>query len=224
MANVGNTVTESNTVENMTLTANEVANVLGESYKSVAKTLNILATEGKIQVTEKLVNNRPLKGYIVSVSDLQNIKDKFLYNRHSESVNISKAQQMVANAIKTTEKQEISNINQEQENVKFYEVMKENAELTKEVEKLKTDIQNKVNENVRLDADLSVARSEIRLISDKSQTMESAYAQEKQRSEKLEKVIRNRNFVIIILGAILLVIVAVGLTLYFIKNFTTSLG
>ena len=63
-------------------TANEVANTVGENYKSVAKILNTLATQGKIDVTEKLVNNRPLKGYCLTIQDLQEVKSRFLKEKH----------------------------------------------------------------------------------------------------------------------------------------------
>ena len=82
MENAEKTVTEKNIDKDMILTTNEVANVIGESYKTVAKVLNALATEGKIGVTEKLVNNRALKGFILDIADLQTIKDRFLKNKH----------------------------------------------------------------------------------------------------------------------------------------------
>ena len=125
------------------LTANEVANVLGESYKTVAKVLMSLATESKIAVTEKLVNNRPLKGYILNVSDLQVIKERFSKGKHSENKGNTPKLQMVANALNTDNRGIIENSAAEVPNVKFYEVMKENAELTKELDKLKTDMQTK---------------------------------------------------------------------------------
>lgn len=217
MTNGANTLTESGNAENIILTANEVSNVVGESYKTVAKMLKALATEGKIKVSEKFVNNRSLTGYILSGSDLQIIKDKFLSKKHLESPNFKQARQIVANTLTESGNSENFETNQNDPNVKIYEVMKENAELTKEVEKLKSDVQSKINENVRLDADLSMARSELRFITDKSHSMESAYSEQKQRAEMLEKVIRNRNIALIILGAILLVILAVGMTLYFVR-------
>lgn len=199
------------------LTANEVANVLGESYKTVAKVLMSLATESKIAVTEKLVNNRPLKGYILNVSDLQVIKERFSKGKHSENKGNAPKLQMVANALNTDNRGIIENSAAEVPNVKFYEVMKENAELTKELDKLKTDMQTKINENVRLDADLTVAKSELKYITDKSSSMEAAYSEQKLEVERLNKVIRNRNFALICLGAVLLIILTVASTIALMK-------
>ena len=190
-------------------TANEVANTLGENYKSVAKILNTLATQGKIDVTEKLVNNRPLKGYCLSIQDLQEVKSRFLKEKHLSSAKSTANIKMAVNALS------VDNINQsgeefaENTNVKFYEVLKENAELTRQISELKQNVQEKISENVRLDADLSMARSELKFITDKSATMESAWAQEKQRAEALEKVVKSRNVQLIITGAVLLVVVVV---------------
>lgn len=203
--------------DKMIMTANEVANVLGESYKTVAKRLNILASQGEITVTEKAVNNRVLKGYMLSVSDLQVIKNKFIKNKHLETKENARNIQMLENPLKATKSNNSENDITESPNVKFYEVVRENAELTKELDKLKADMQNKINENVRLDADLSMARSELKYITDKSSSMESAYAEQKLEVERLNKVVRNRNTALILLGAILLIITTVACTILYIR-------
>lgn len=205
MENAVNVNNNDNKGTNLTLTANEVANVLGESYKTVVKRLNTLATEGKIEVTEKSVNNRVLKGYILSISDLQDIKDNFLKNKHLENKENAINIQMLANANNNSNTAILENDNTTNPNVKIYEVMRENAELTKEIDKLKIDIQSKINENVRLDADLSVAKSELKLIEAKSNSMESAYSEKKLEVERLEKVVKSRNIALIILSALMLI-------------------
>ena len=205
MENAVNVNNNDNKGTNLTLTANEVANVLGESYKTVVKRLNTLATEGKIEVTEKAVNNRVLKGYILNISDLQDIKDNFLKNKHLENKENAINIQMLANANNNGNTAVLENDNTTNPNVKIYEVMRENAELTKEIDKLKTDIQSKINENVRLDADLSVAKSELKLIEAKSNSMESAYSEKKLEVERLVKVVKSRNIALIILSALMLI-------------------
>lgn len=190
-------------------TANEVANTLGENYKSVAKILNTLATQGKINVTEKLVNNRPLKGYCLSIQDLQEVKSRFLKEKHLLGAKNTASIKMAANALSVDNSNQSGEEFAENTNVKFYEVLKENAELTRQISELKQNVQEKISENVRLDADLSMARSELKFITDKSATMESAWAQEKQRAEALEKVVKSRNIQLLITGAVLLVVVVV---------------
>lgn len=211
-------LSNNNTTGNyMTLTTNEVADVLGKNYKTVAKVLKAMATQGQIKVTQKRVNNRQLDGYILSIADLQTIKNSFQKNKHLENDNNKHALQMLTNAIYTSENTDKEEQSKEDINVKFYEEKSRNLELTRELEKLKADLSAKTNENVRLDADLTVAKSELKYITDKSASMESAWAEQKQRAESLEKVVKSRNIAIIILGAILLIIFAVATTLYLVR-------
>ena len=211
-------LSNNNTIGNyMTLTTNEVADVLGKNYKTVAKVLKAMATQGQIKVTQKRVNNRQLDGYILSIADLQTIKNSFQKNKHLENDNNKHALQMLTNAIYTSENTDKEEQSKEDINVKFYEEKSRNLELTRELEKLKADLSAKTNENVRLDADLTVAKSELKYITDKSASMESAWAEQKQKVESLEKVVKSRNLTIIVLGAILLVIVAVSITLYLVR-------
>ena len=132
----------------MTLTANEVANVLGENYKAVVKHLKILATEQKINVTEKTVNNRTLDGYILSISDLQTIKDKLQKRKHFQNEENATNVQMIANAVNTSNIDKSENDTSELANVKLYEEKSRNLELTRELEKLKAELSTKTNENV----------------------------------------------------------------------------
>ena len=215
-----NDVKTSNNKENaekMILTANEVANTVGENYKSVVKMLDTLATNGEIDVTEKHVNNRALKGYVVRLSDIQNIKSKFLSKKHSEKVVNEALRKMRANDMITDISEDISNNLENSTNVKFYEVMTENSDLKRELSEIKESMQKVKNENVQLNADLTVARSEVKFIEDKSKTVEADNSRQRLEIERLQKVVNNRNIALLLLGAVLLVIVAVGLTLTLVR-------
>lgn len=211
-----NDVKTSNNKENaekMILTANEVANTVGENYKSVVKMLDTLATNGEIGVTEKHVNNRALKGYVVRLSDIQNIKNKFLSKKHSEKVVNEALRKMRANDMITDISADISNNLENNTNVKFYEVMTENSDLKRELSEIKESLQKVKNENVQLNADLTVERSKVKFIEDKSNTIEADNSKQRLEIERLQKVVNNRNIALLLLGAVLLVIVAVALTL-----------
>ena len=205
MENGGKLDSNSIKSEYMNLTANEVTNVLGMNYKTIAKILNTLATKGEIEVTEKVFNNRSFKAYKLSIIDLQNIKNSYNKGKHLENDKNNNVLQMLANASITKEIEEKTEKSIEDISVKFYEVSNKNIELTKEIDKLKQDIQTKTNENVRLDADLSMAKSELKFITDKSASMESAYSEKKLEVERLQKVVKSRNIALIVLGAIVLV-------------------
>ena len=210
----------SNNKENehfLILTANEVANTIGENYRTVQKMLNILASTGEIEVTEKTVNNRTLKGYKVTNDDIQKVKSKFKPKGHLQSTENSTKIQMLQKAIDKVDEWKNSDENTNDINVKFYEVITKNSELEKENEILKKDLQDKINSNTRLDADLSIARSQIKFIEDKQKTFENSYMEQKLENEKLNKIIKNRNVTLIVLGSILLVLLTVVLTVVFLR-------
>ncbi|WP_405308359.1 hypothetical protein [Methanobrevibacter sp.] len=218
MENVSKSSNNTKNNELVTLTAHEIANALGENYKSVQKMLNALATSGEIEVTEKTVNNRVLKGYIVSIEDIQKIKTRFTPKKHLLQMENDTKIQMLTNAqnklLKEENKEEFTN----DTNVKIYEVMTKNSELEKENEKLKKDLQEKINSNTRLDADLTIAKSELKFIEDKQKTFENAYSEQKLENEKLQKVIKNRNLALLLLGAVFLVFLTITLTVIFITK------
>ena len=216
MENASKLNEEKDNKELFVFTANEVANVISENYKSVQRMLNSMASMGEIEVTEKLVNNRALKGYRVSQEDIKKIKLRFNPKKHLQNKENAIKIQMPTNDIYNTITSEKNETNANATNVKFYEVVQENAELTKEVEKLRKDIQEKVNANVQLGADLSVAKSELKFIEDKSKTIENAYSEKRLEVEKLNKIIKNRNIALIALGAVFLVFLTVVLTVVFI--------
>lgn len=78
------------------------------------------------------------------------------------------------------------------------------------------EIQALTNEKVILDADLTVARSELKFIEDKSRAVESAYSEKKLEVERLNKVIKQKDIALIILGAVILM----GLTIVAVLAFT----
>ena len=215
MTNARKSSNNTNNKELVTLTANEIANALGENYKSVQKMLNSLATSGEIEVTEKTVNNRVLKGYKVSIEDIQKIKTRFTPKGHLSKKENGINLQMLTNAqdrlIKEENKEEFTN----DTNIKIYEVMTKNSELKEENEKLKKDLQEKINSNTRLDADLAIAKSELKFIEDKQKTFENAYSEQKLENEKLQKVIKNKNLALLALGAVFLVFLTIVLTIVF---------
>lgn len=114
------------------------------------------------------------------------------------------------------------------DNVKFYEVVKQNNELENKVRMLQAqykdlevakaqEVTTLKAEQTKTEAELYKTQADLKLITDKSSTMESAYAEQKLEVERLNKVVRNRNTALILLGAILLIILTVAVTLTFIR-------
>lgn len=212
MENATKLKNESATTEKMTLTANEVANAVGENYKSVAKILKVLATNGEIEVTEKLVNNRALTGYRMSISDIQAIKGKFIENKHLSNRENEVVSLLLENAGISVNNTENNSSVENDTNVKFYEVVNENAELKQELSAVKDSLQKVKNENVQLNADLTVERSKVKYIEDKSNTIEADNSRQRQEIQQLQEVVKHRNIALMVLGAVLLMILTAFLT------------
>lgn len=210
------TDSEKDKAETIIYTTNEVANIIGVSYKTIQKDLAIRATKEEIRTGTKYVRNRALTGYYLSIRDLQSIKDKYR-NLDFQNAQNDENKKMLANALNTNTNTKNPNENPNELNVKIYEVMTENTELKKKIESSKAQINELTNVNARLDANLIKASAELKLIEDKSKTIENSYFELKQEKEKLSKVLMHRNIALIILGAVLLMIVTVLGTVHFIR-------
>ena len=129
----------------------------------------------------------------------------------------------VSNIVSNSSENEKLKMNENESNVKIYEVTKHNNELENRIKVLEAenkDLQlakvNEVsainNEKVKIESELYKAQADLKLIEDKSKTMESAYAEKKIEVDKLNKIIGLKNAIIITLSAILLIIATVGVT------------
>ena len=74
------------------------------------------------------------------------------------------------------------------------------------------EIQTLINANVRLDADTKIKDSEIKLITEKSKEFEKIYFEKEQEVKQLNNKIKQKNYIILSVSAILLVFIAVAIT------------
>ena len=134
-----------------------------------------------------------------------------------------------SNIIANSNKNDIVKVNENETNVKIYEVTKHNNELENRIKVLEAenkDLQlskvNEVNainnEKVKIESELYKAQADLKLIEDKSKTMESAYAEKKIEVDKLKKILGLKNAIIITLSAVLLIIATVGITILIISR------
>lgn len=214
------------------LTLNQIANITGGHYQTVKKIIDKYVRDNVL--TESLVyrKNRPFTAYSITNTqlaeiqiELQNIKKNSvpLKMNVNDSVKISEKHSYASN---TT----VSNYNAENDtakmidNVKIYEVVKQNNELENQIKRLQAEykdlevakakeIATVKEERMKFETELYKVQSDIKLIEDKSKTMESAYAEQKLEVDRLNKVVHNRNVALIILGAIILIVFTVAGTL-----------
>ena len=135
----------------------------------------------------------------------------------------------VSNIVSNSSENETVKMNENESNVKIYEVTKHNNELENRIKVLEAenkDLQlskvNEVNainnEKVKIESELYKAQADLKLIEDKSKTMESAYAEKKIEVDKLKKILGLKNAIIITLSAVLLIIATVGITILIISR------
>lgn len=219
---------ENDVVEGRLLTLNQICNIVGGHYQTTKKIVDSYVQNGRVRTGEVKRRNRPFEAYYVSDTVLAEIQIalqeirrtsspveivKTLTKNYNENVDISTKSNNF-NRLQENEEIKMSG------NVKFYEVIKQNNELENKIKILEAEIKDKelahaherekINgEKVQLQADNYKLQADIKLIEDKSSSMESAWAQEKQRAETLEKIVKSRNIQLLITGAVLLVVIVV---------------
>ena len=219
---------ENDVIEGRLLTLNQICNIVGGHYQTTKKIVDSYVQNGRVRTGEVKRRNRPFEAYYVSDTVLAEIQIalqeirrtsspveviKTLTKNYNENVDVSTKSN---NFNQLQENEEVKMLG----NVKFYEVVKQNNELENKIKILEAEIKDKelahaherekINgEKIQLQADNYKLQADIKLIEDKSSSMESAWAQEKQRAEALEKVVKSRNIQLLITGAVLLVVVVV---------------
>lgn len=211
-------------------TLNEICRTVGGNYKTVQKIVNDMVEKNLLEVGTVNIQNRDYTAYYVDGTIFRKIQND-LKDIKKNTAQVRKIAQ-VQSGINTNNDVHITDfIKNDIKSVDNLNILKQNADLSHKVEML--EARNKeleleklhelsklreeqakelavINgEKVQLQADNYKLQADIKLIEDKSSTMESAWAQEKQRAEALEKVVKSRNVQLIITGAVLLVVVVV---------------
>lgn len=218
------------------LTLNQLTKILGGHPNTIKKYLDMYEQSGAVKVGEVTRKNRKFKAYHTTnklLAELQHI----LQEIRKSSTPIKLSESLALNLFEKDDKKGSSDIlnstvstepMKSLDNVKFYEVVKQNNELENKVRMLQAqykdlevakaqEVTTLKAEQTKTEAELYKTQADLKLITDKSSTMESAYAEQKLEVERLNKVVRNRNTALILLGAILLIILTVAVTLTFIR-------
>lgn len=211
-------------------TLNEICRTVGGNYKTVQKIVNEMVGKNLLEVGTVNIQNRDYTAYYVDGTIFRKIQND-LKDIKKNAVQVRKIAQ-VQSGINTNNGVQISDfIKNDIKSVDNLNILKQNADLAHKVEmlearnkeleleklhelsKLREEQAKEIavinGEKVQLQADNYKLQADIKLIEDKSSSMESAWAQEKQRAEALEKVVKSRNIQLIITGAVLLVVIVV---------------
>ena len=215
-------------IEGRLLTLNQICGIVGGHYQTTKKVVDEYVKNGRLKTGEVRRRNRPFEAYYISDTILAEIQIILQEIKRTNSPVKMFENMATKTAVNDTTSRKINNFEQAGENVtakmsdnvKIYEVTKLNNELENRVKILEAELKDKElahahereklnGEKVQLQADNYKLQADIKLIEDKSSSMESAWAAEKQRAEALEKVVKSRNIQLIITGAVLLVVVVV---------------
>lgn len=196
-------VSQTTYAEDNTYTLNSLRKVLQCNRLTAEKYI----TKGNYKRTVKTYNNTEYDAWIIPEREIERIKSNLRYTQGGASVTSVTSENKGVNVISdvTSENPIITAEllrNVKELNGRISSLENENKELQKEVKSL-------TSENTVLIRDKVTIESKMLLIEDKSKTMESAWAEEKQRAEALERVVKSRNVQLIITGVMLLVVVVV---------------
>lgn len=217
------------------LTLNQLVKILGGHPNTIKKLLEGYESTGTVKTGVVKRKNRDFKAYYTTnklLAELQYLLKEVRKSsspvKLSESLNVKLFETSTnkgdkAQSVATTTQLNTDDV-QLLDNVKFYEVVKQNNDLENQVKQLQAErkdfevakakeISMLKEERMKFETELYKAQSDIKLIEDKSKTMESAYAEQKLEVDRLNKVVHNRNVALIILGAILLIVFTVVGTL-----------
>lgn len=221
------------------LTLNQITDLTGGHYQTIKKIVEKMVVKGDIVTGSVVRKNRTFPAYKLNhknIAEIQIMLKEIKSSSKPVKVNENVIGKYGANATSKTVSNIVSNssenepvkMNENESNVKIYEVTKHNNELENRIKVLEAenkDLQlakvNEVsainNEKVKIESELYKAQADLKLIEDKSKTMEAAYSEQKLEVERLNRVVRNRNFALICLGAVLLIILTVASTIALIK-------
>lgn len=222
------------------LTLNQVAEITGGHYQTIKKIIERMADNNEVEIGSVYRQNREFKAYRLNnlkiaeiQTELKRVKSSLkplkthvnANNKNGENAVYKSKIVDIANVVENDSVKMLENAS----SVKFYEVVKKNNELENKISMLEATIKDKdielanqksklTSENTQLQAELYKVQADVKLITDKSSTMEAAWAEEKLKVESLQKQLSNRNIALIILGAIILTLATIFITIMTLKS------
>ena len=222
------------------LTLNQITDLTGGHYQTIKKIVEKMVANNDIEMGSVVRKNRTFPAYKLNHKNiaeiqiiLKEIKSSSKPVKMNENViskyGVNATSKTVSSIVSNSSENETVKMNENESNVKIYEVTKHNNELENRIKVLEAenkDLQlakvNEVsainNEKVKIESELYKAQADLKLIEDKSKTMESAYAEKKIEVDKLKKILGLKNAIIITLSAVLLIIATVGITILIISR------
>lgn len=203
------------------LTANDIAKITGGNYRTVKRVLAKMVEEKSITSTTILKNNREVEAYYTTNNTIKSIQAILKGIRNNiQSIVPPKNVTTNTTAYNINNNNAIAPNTMDDENVTIREVIdlqKRNNELENQIVKLKLEVKDLEMKNTVLDSDNKMKDKDILLITDKSKEFEKNYFEKVQEVQQLQRDVKHRNILLIVLCAIILVALTIATTITFIK-------
>lgn len=204
-----------------TLTANDIAKITGGNYRTVKRVLEKMVEDKTLTSTIIKKNNREVEAYYTTNSTIKSIQATLKGIRNSlKQIAPPTITTVNTNAYKVNNNDIIAPNTTDDENVTIREVIdlqKRNNELENQIVKLQLEVKDLEMRNTVLDSDNKMKDKDILLITDKSKEFEKNYFEKVQEVQQLQRDVKHRNILLLVLFALILVALTIAGTIYFIR-------
>lgn len=204
-----------------TLTANDIAKITGGNYRTVKRVLEKMVEDEALSSTTIKKNNREVEAYYTTNNTIKIIQATLKGIRNNiKQIAPPTITTVNANTYKVNNNDVIAPNTTDDENVTIREVIdlqKRNNELENQIVKLKLEVKDLEMRNTVLDSDNKLKDKDILLITDKSKEFEKNYFEKVQEVQQLQRDVKHRNILLLVLFALILVALTIAGTIYFIR-------
>lgn len=204
-----------------TLTANDIAKITGGNYRTVKRVLEKMVEDKTLTSTIIKKNNREVEAYYTTNNTIKSIQATLKGIRNNlKQIAPPTITTVNANTYKVNNNDVIAPNTTDDENVTIREVIelqKKNNELENQIVKLKLEVKDLEMKNTVLDSDNKLKDKDILLITDKSKEFEKNYFEKVQEVQQLQKDVKHRNILLLVLFAVILIAVTIAGTITFIR-------
>ena len=204
-----------------TLTANDIAKITGGNYRTVKRVLEKMVEDKTLTSTIIKKNNREVEAYYTTNSTIKSIQATLKGIRNNiKQIAPPTITTVNTNAYKVNNNDIIAPNTTDDENVTIREVIdlqKRNNELENQIVKLQLEVKDLEMKNTVLDSDNKLKDKDILLITDKSKEFEKNYFEKVQEVQQLQRDVKHRNILLLVLFALILVALTIAGTIYFIR-------
>lgn len=204
-----------------TLTANDIAKITGGNYRTVKRVLEKMVEDKTLTSTIIKKNNREVEAYYTTNNTIKSIQATLKGIRNNiKQIAPPTITTVNANTYKVNNNDIIAPNTTDDENVTIREVIdlqKRNNELENQIVKLQLEVKDLEMKNTVLDSDNKLKDKDILLITDKSKEFEKNYFEKVQEVQQLQRDVKHRNILLLVLFALILVALTIAGTITFIR-------